>query len=60
MTARASFRQAEAARLLRAAQKAMRPDDALHLTLSPDGTLCVKVERRADNDDTPGHSWDDA
>lgn len=60
MTARALFRQADADRLLRAARKAARPEDTVHLTLAPDGTLTVRVESRADNDDQPGNQeWSD-
>ena len=60
MTARASFRLADAARLFKAARKDARPDEAIRLTVAPDGTLSVTVLRRADNDDSPGTGWEDA
>lgn len=57
MTARASFKQADAARLIRAARKAGCQEDALRLTVAPDGTLSLTF-RRADNDDA-GETWSD-
>lgn len=60
MTAPASFKQADAARLIRAARVAGCAEDTIHLTVSPDGTLSLTVTRQADNDDAPGNSWDDA
>lgn len=60
MTARAAFRQADVARLLRGARKAGYPESSIRLTVSPDGTISLTVQRPADNDDQPGNSWDDA
>ena len=60
MTVRASFKQADAARLIRAAKRAGYAEDAIQLTVSPDGALSLTVKSRADNDDQPGNSWDDA
>lgn len=60
MTAPAHFRQADVTRLLRGARKALEPDDALRLTVAPDGTITLLVERQAANDTGDGSTWDDA
>jgi len=61
VTVAARFRQADVTRVLRGARKAMRPEDALRLTVTPDGTITVLVERQeAANDTGAGNSWDDA
>ena len=61
MTAPARIRQSDADRLLRAARANAGPDDAVELTLSPNGAVSVRIERRAANDHGgPGSSWDDA
>lgn len=61
MTAAARFRQADVTRVVRGVRKAMRPDDALRLTVAPDGTITVLVERQeAANDTGGGDTWDDA
>lgn len=61
MTAQASFRQADVTRLLKGARKALRPEDAMRLTVAPDGTITLLIERQeAANDQDGGGSWDDA
>lgn len=60
MTAPASFKQADVTRLIRGAVKAGYAEDALRLTVAPDGSLSLTVARPADNDDTPGDTWGDA
>lgn len=60
MTAPASFKQSDVARLIRGAVKAGCPMDAIHLTVAPDGTINLTMQRPADNDDGPRDSWDDA
>lgn len=60
MTAHVSFKQSDVTRLIRGAVKAGLPEEAIKLSVAPDGTLSLIVENRADNDDAPGDSWDDA
>ncbi|MEN9924060.1 MAG: hypothetical protein RL268_186 [Pseudomonadota bacterium] len=60
MTAPASFKQAEVTRLIRGAVKAGLREDAIRLTVSPDGTITLAVQRPADNDRDDSGSWDDA
>ena len=60
MTAHVSFKQADVTRLIRGAVKAGLPEEAIKLTVAPDGTLSLILQSQADNDDAPGDSWDDA
>ena len=60
MTAPASFKQSDVTRLIRGAVKAGCAKEAIRLTVSPDGSLCLTVQSRADNDDERDTSWDDA
>ncbi len=60
MTVPVAFRQSDVTRLIRGAVKAGLPEGALRLTVSPDGTLSLSVQRPADNDDQPGDGWEDA
>lgn len=60
MTAPVSFRQCDAERLLKAARKQARPEDTIRLTVAPDGTLSLTMQRQADNDDGAGTGWEDA
>lgn len=60
MTAPVLFRQSDVTRLIKGAVKAGLPEDSLRLTVAPDGTLSLTVQRPADNDDQPGDGWEDA
>lgn len=61
MTAPVSFKQSDVTRLLRGAMKAGCPEDAIKLTVSPDGTISLSVTKVvASNDDAPGDGWEDA
>lgn len=61
MTAPVSFKQHDVTRLLRGAFKAGCPEDAIKLTVSPDGTISLTVTRAdASNDDQAGDGWEDA
>lgn len=61
MTALASFKQHDVTRLLRGAMKAGCPEDAIKLTVSPDGTISLTVTKAvASNDDSTGDGWEDA
>jgi hypothetical protein len=60
VTAPALFRQHDVTRLIRGAVKAGLPEEAIRLTVAPDGTLSLSVQRPADNDDQPGDGWEDA
>ncbi|CDO37637.1 hypothetical protein [Novosphingobium sp. KN65.2] len=60
MTAPASFKQADVARLIRGALKAGCKEEMIRLTVSPDGTLSLAIQRPAENDDERDSSWDDA
>lgn len=60
MTAPALFKQSDVTRLIRGAKKAGYAEEAINLTVQPDGTLLLTVKRPADNDDAPGGTWDDA
>lgn len=61
MSVPASFRQSDVTRLIRGAIKAGYQEAAIRLTLAPDGSLSLAIQRPADNDDTErDSSWDDA
>lgn len=60
MTAPVVFRQSDVTRLLRGAVKAGLQEDAIRLTVAPDGTLSLTIQSSADNDDQPGDGWEDA
>ena len=60
MTAPASFKQADVARLIRGAIKGGYAKDEIRLTVAPDGTISLTGSRPANNDDERDTSWDDA
>lgn len=61
MTAPAAFKQADVTRLIKGAINAGCPQDAIRLTVAPDGSISLTVTRaEASNDDEPGQGWEDA
>jgi hypothetical protein len=60
MTAPATIRQADVARLIKGAVKAGLPRESIRLTVQPDGALSLTTEAVAANDDHGPTGWEDA
>jgi len=57
MTKAVAFKQSDVTRLLKGAVKAGYAQEAIKLTVAPDGALSLTLKNPADNDDDPGEDW---